>query len=456
MTVRNNSVTILGVGITSIMVALKLIQNGYKITIYTKGADPRIDREAEQYSSTGNGHAGRFITGLEGGPYLSNNGTDTDMRWAFQHTVAEGGWLAKPVTEFSEIDQEWLLKRLKVTKDQKVVKKLLENYYIRHNRESITAWQNLYKTHTFLFQKTSITDPHAGVLMLYENKKTFEAAVLLNKKYGLLKEKLSAKKINKRLSAFDQACAKGFIAGGVITEGFSLNIHQFIDNSISFLEAKGVIFFWDTEITKIEIDKKQVVQGLRTKNNELIISEHYSINPGAYGMNLLKTSPAKNKLCGVAGRWVIIPRPDGLNMPIKIYCDKRPGFPATDNNLTPFLKDGQSMFAVSGGYVYVGSNEKEYQDQDAYKIIDSENDRVLERFIGKFYQLAKEQKKVLFWHRTCVRSFTCDDNPLHETLKTSRGGFLTLTAGTNTGTTTIAPYLSDWTMQIFNKQILTK
>ena len=93
------------------MIALRLYEAGYEVTIYTKGPDPRLDRDAEQYGSTGNGRMGRFITGFEGETYLSDTLMYPNMKWAFQNPISEGGWLGKPLRKFSAEDQAMLGKK---------------------------------------------------------------------------------------------------------------------------------------------------------------------------------------------------------------------------------------------------------------------------------------------------------------------------------------------------------
>ncbi len=243
---------------------------------------------------------------------------------------------------------------------------------------------------------------------------------------------------------------QGKIAGGIIAEGFSFNILQFVENAITYLEKSGVHFFWNSGIQKIEINNG-VVEGLVNSNGELLVADHYSINPGAYGNSMLDNTPAKGKIGGVAGRWIIMPRPNGYDMPTKIHGGQREGFPVTDNNLTPFIQNGKPMWAVGGGYVYVGNNSQNYPDQDSYGIVDSENERTIRIFTADFYESAKKNNGIIVWQKPCVRSFSYNDAPIHEILPTSRGGKMTITAASNTGTTTIAPYLAKWTADIFNQ-----
>lgn len=437
------SLTIVGVGITSLMVAFRLLESKYKITIYTKGPDPRIHQDSEQYSSTGNGRMGRFVTGFEGEPYLSDTIMYPDMQWAFQHPITEWGRLAKSLNEFSSQEQEWLQKRREATLNQDAVKKLFEEYYVAHNKESIIARQNLYKDYPFLFDHTDITNPQEGVLRIYDNKNLFDSIIESHTKYGFLKEILSLDEIALRFPIYKEATEKGLIAGAIIAEGFSLNILAFVDNMINYLEIQGVLFVWNTDIEKIDIDTESIVQGLVTKDGKRIISDHYSINPGAYAMWLLDNTPAKWKIGGVAWRWIIMPRPAWYDIPTKIHGDKRPWFPVTDNNFTPFTQNGERMIAVGGWYVYVWDGKENYDS--VYAIVDAENERTIELYFWEFYKSAKEKEEIKVRHNACIRSFTYDDKPVHEVMKTADGGYLTITTGTNTGTTTIAPYLAEWT-----------
>jgi len=446
MTNKEEVVSIVGVGISSLMIAMKLLEEGFDINIYTKGPDPRINQDSEQYGSTGNGRMGRFVTGFEGETYLSDTPMYPDMQFAFQNPVSKGGWLSKPIDEYSQEDQEWLQKRYEASLDLDKVKDIFEKYYVDHNRESIKLWQELHKSKSFLFKDTDVTNMHDGVLRLYDNETVFKSTLNSHKEYGFLKRELSAEEVASEFPVYKYACDKGLVAGGLIVEGFSFNVIQFCKNAIDHLESNGVKVFWDTSIKEIVIEN-EIVLGLRTDSNELITSQHYSINPGAYDPGLLKNTSAKNKIGGVAGRWLMMPRPEGYDTPTKIHGNKRDGFPVTDNNLTPVTLDGKRMIAVGGGYVYVGSNQEEYANQEAYKIIDSENERTIDLYLKDFYQEAKTKGEISIWHNTCVRSFTYNDEPIHEIMKTKNGGVMTITAGTNTGTATVAPYLAKWTFE---------
>jgi len=453
---NRETVIVVGIGISSAMIAHRLYKEGYEVVVCAKGPDPRINNEAEQHGSTGNGSVGRFVTGFEGETYLSNalsnNLMYPDMQKAFQTPITEGGWLARSVHEYSQKDQEWLQKRYEAANDQGRVQKVFRDYYIKNNTWSIDAWRELAEIHPKLFEGTDMSHPYGGILRLYDNKPLYDYALRAHKEYKFWREDFTPDAVAQCFPEYKEACDKGYIAGGLRAVGFSLNIQQFVFNVISYLEREGVQFFWDIEITKIEIKGNGVVQGLRTKSGQMLTAMHYCVNPGAYGTEILDNTPAGGKLGGVAGRWIILPqppRPDWLRMPTKIHGSPRMGFPLTDNNLTPFIQNGEMMVASGAGYLYVGSNPKEYaENKQGFKIFDDLNDRVLSMYLGGYYDEAKKNGLVTIWPHSCVRSFTYNDEPIHEIMNTTTGGFLTITAGTNTGTTTLAPHLAEWTANV--------
>lgn len=443
------SVAIVGSGITSLMTALELFEAWFDVSVYTKWPDPRRDQNAEQYGSTWNGRMGRFITWFEGETYLSDTPMYPDMPWAFSHHISEGWWLSRDISQYSLDDQEWLKKRYEASKNQERVREIFENYYVENNRKSIQLWKDMYEKRGNLFQNTDITNPYAWVLRIYDNDRLFEATTLSHKKYWFLKEQLTKKEVIKRYPVYEQAEKNGLIAWWIIAEGFSLNILAFCENIISYLEKMWVKFYWNTWVKKIEIEK-DIVVWLKT-DDWIITAQNYSVNPGAYDNNLLSNTPAKNVLWWVAGRWIIMPRPIGYNTPTKIHGDKRLWFPVTDNNLTPFSLNGKDLIAVGWGYLYIGSNAEEFSNIPEYALLDSENERTIKLYLGEYYTKAKEAWETYIWKNSCVRSFSYNDEPVHCVMPTVNWGSLTITAGTNTGTATLAPYLARWTKSVFEQ-----
>ncbi len=435
MKINRQSVSIIGVGITSIMVALRLYED-YNVTVYTKGPDPRLDRNAEQFGSTGNGESARFITGFEGGPREFEN-----------LPLQQGGWLPCSLSDLSNNDQEWLQKRESAFKEPGHIVNLEQKYYVPNASVSLAEWLVLRRQMPFLFEGADASDPQEGVLVLCDNQELLEATVIKHEKAGFLKQVLSTGDISIKFPLYRKAVTDGIIAGGILIEGFSLNIHQFTENAIFFLEKKGVSFLWGVEISNMEFDPEGRLLGLKVKNGEMIVSKHFSVNPGAYGSDFLRGTMIENKIAGVAGRWLVMPRPNAFTIPTKIMSRNR--LTVSDNNLTPFTsKEGVKMLAVSGGFLYLGTSMYDVTDS-AYQAIDEANLKIVHTYLGEsgavLYQNNRSKK-------ICLRSFTYDDQPLYEIVETARGGSLVVTAGTNTGTTALAPYLAQSIEQVFRSK----
>lgn len=258
-------------------------------------------------------------------------------------------------------------------------------------------------------------------------------------------------------STFKEACDEGRIAGGLVVPGFTFNVHRFVDNLLMHLEEAGVLCRWNTTVRRIQTETGGRVSGLLT-NSGAIRADHYSLHPGAYGDHeLLQGTPAEERIGGVAGRWLVLPRPASMRRRgVKIHGDARSesgaSLPVVDLNLTPRHLDGAEKIIVGGGYVYVGNPPFPMEESaPAFRLIDTENERIVTLFLGKAYRHAVSDGSLARSDATCVRSFSDNDEPLCEQLPTANGGVLTIDGGTNTGTTTAAPFIAQSVVERIGK-----
>jgi len=170
---------VLGAGISGMMGAFALYQAGFDVSIYAKGPDPRKDHSAEQFSSTGNGELGRFVSRFEGEHYLGDTPMYPDMAGAFKRHVAEGGWLGKYQDEWDEFDRLWLKKRWKASKNKESMNKT-ERHYIEANGKAMELWQNLIIEFPDFFEDVDLLN--TGIIKIFDNKELFEWAVKRHKK----------------------------------------------------------------------------------------------------------------------------------------------------------------------------------------------------------------------------------------------------------------------------------
>ncbi|MDO8499826.1 MAG: FAD-dependent oxidoreductase [bacterium] len=450
---NSETVAIVGTGISGLMEALFLHQAGFVVSVYGKGPDPRTNQKAEHFSSTHNGELGRFISRFEGEHYLGDSAMYPDMAGAFERHVLGGGWLGK--NELDDFDKTWIKKRLQACEDKKSMDDT-ERFYVQANGEAMSSWQKIILDFPELFYNADLLN--TGILRLYDNENLFRWAAERHGKEAVLERALTPVEVATDYPYFAEACTLGYVTGAVEAPGFSFNVHKFCQNLINYLAKEGIIFYWEREILRIQFTKDHLVQGLVTANG-LIIADNYCLNPGAYANEeLLVGTEAEGKIAGVAGRWLFLPSPKNFKRPVKIHGDVRVvngrRYPVVDVNLTHFADaSGKEWLAVGGGYAYLGKPPFDL-DNAALRAIDEENERTVKMYLGPIYQEAEKDGLIKKSSATCVRSFTYNDMPVMANMPTTSGGILRINAGTNTGTTTIAPFMAGETVRALLGRVL--
>ncbi len=449
---NKKTIIIVGTGISGLMDAFALHQAGFKIEVYTKGPDPRSGKKQDYYSSTRNGELGRFISRFEGEHYLGSSPMYPDMKKAFQVRVEDGGWLGKHGNELNSFDKTWLQKRWEACNNEQQMRDT-EKFYVGANGKAMELWQDIILEFPNLFKNADLLN--TGILRIYDKAILFDWAVYRHKKESVLERALFPKDIINDYPYFAEAVELGYTSGAVEAPGFSFNIHKFTDNLIDYLEQEGSKFHWEKCVYRVKFSAQKLVEGLVTEDG-IIKADGYALSPGAYAEeSLYKGTPAAGKVGGVAGRWMFMAAPKSFKRPVKIHGDMRSEngktFPIVDINLTHFTADdGNKWLAVGGGYAYLGKPPFKTTSA-AFDAIDAENERTVSRFLGPTYRQAKKDGLLRKSIATCVRSFTYDDLPVMESIKTVNKGLLRINVGTNTGTTTISPFTALETVKDFSR-----
>jgi hypothetical protein len=206
---NGETVAVVGAGISGLMNAFALLKSGFKIFLYAKGPDPRKNHQAEQYSSTGNGEIGRFISRFEGEHYLGDTPMYPDMKGAFQNHVAEGGWLGKYKKELTDFDKKWIAERIAACDNQKEMDRT-EKFYVDGNKEAMDLWQKLIHDFPELFSNTDLLN--TGILRLYDNDTLLKWAVRRHEKESAIERSLSKDDVGNDYPYFAEACQQGIIA----------------------------------------------------------------------------------------------------------------------------------------------------------------------------------------------------------------------------------------------------
>ncbi|MFD2573075.1 hypothetical protein ACFSUS_20710 [Spirosoma soli] len=178
----NESIIIVGSGITALVSALKAVEQGLTVTMLSKSPCTRTSEAGQLFqSSTHDGSFNRYITSTEGHPYLDLDGYVTqmypDIASDFEKTIAEGGMLALPAAEFSPETQRFLNKRKVINQSIKndrqawLQNEQLFKEYVAENISSMKLWYQelaLFLTETpELAQELSLS---VGIHRFYDEK----------------------------------------------------------------------------------------------------------------------------------------------------------------------------------------------------------------------------------------------------------------------------------------------
>lgn len=454
---QQQTLLVLGSGIAGIVTALTAHWAGYEVTVVSKSPDPRRSALPDLFSSTFGGEDSRYVTLTEGHPYLGTNlyvnEMYPDMQGAFATSIFQGGWLSQEVDKFSELDCRWLYKRYRSNEDPVEITRLFEAY-IRENCESIELWRDLLDSLGDIKATIDLNDK--GIMRLYGNKNLFLMAERFYRKHRVLLQTLSPEELGKLYPTYLEACIQQKLIGALIVKGFTFRVQRLVRAIIALLENEGVQFKFDTNVHTLERDQSGRVVGLRTEKFTLLSAHHYSLHPGAYDSGLLFSETGADKqIAGVAGGWISMPMPTGMELPVKIHDGKHEingvKRPVVDLNLNPVTgEDGKKLLIIGGGYLFVGVSPIDLPD-DARNLMLAEIHRVTELYLGPAYREAKRNGLIQESKRICIRSFTPNDAELDVVLQTTSGGLATLEGGGNTGTTTKAPWIARRAINRFRK-----
>lgn len=366
----------------------------------------------------------------------------TDMLAAFSRTVSQGGWLGGCEPEMSPQDQQWLRLRREANSDGAAISHTF-NWYLDTTRRSMGLWRNHFTSRRFLFDGGSLNE--GPVLRLYNERGVSEAAAEAHTKLGVLREAPALEVVAKSCPWLATACGNGTIQGAIFVEGYTFDIRHVVKNLLNHLEDRQVRFSWNSLCEEAILDSHDQVTGLRFSHGMEFASD-YVILPGAYAEHGL-LEQFKVRISGVAGRWLLIPRPPGFLNPMKSHFSMRSTAgctrPVVDLNFTPYQDRSRNRdyLAIGGGYLHAGSFPFRYS-RDELGIVDAEIERAVRLLMPEWFEKCERAGDVIRSEALCVRSFTPDDRPAVAVRQTDRGGAFILHAGLNTGTTAMAPAIA--------------
>ncbi|KAH6626504.1 FAD dependent oxidoreductase-domain-containing protein [Chaetomium sp. MPI-SDFR-AT-0129] len=452
-TIKNKekpSVVLVGAGIMNLLTGKLLAEKGFQVRIVDQAPDPRATQPQDwtALGVTSGGHNARMFTYTEADNYNEQDSElYADMQSIFRKTVREGGWSVKEPKAFTPAEHDWVGAFERVPGWMAAMfKKEIHSV----NTEAGRLWKELIKTAPELFEESGF---RKDIVRLYVESVALEASVGLNGNLGSLLQTPSTEEFLTSYPVFRSAVETDHLAGGLIVDGFTVNVHLFVEKLIARITSLGGEFIWNSEVQGIQRNAQGEVTALKTQRGADLQADHFVISPGTSGHSLLHGTASENLVQGVLGIWLQIPNVEPkVNHSMKIH---RRGHKVEDINVT-VAKDqqtGEDILIFGGGYGYVGLDRRPDPESPELAALYDELEEVARIYFPRGYELAKSRGPTSFYpggHRKlCVRPFTPTGLGLFETIPTSAGGQLIITGGNNTGGFAQAPAIAQAVLRSF-------
>ena len=432
----SKTVVLAGGGIVNLITAYYLINNGYSIRIFDRAPDPATRPNRRLLGcSAGGGDSRVFSLNEARHHFVNSRHYEGDVVSPFKRTIAEDGYLAVPPSSLTDRDFKWNERFEAVTRD--LATRFNEDL-ISFNRESEPLWREMIAVHSELFQKSGFKP---SLFRVYATGEQFARAQVTESAIGSVKRILSSDEIAGELPALRDAVEANAIAGALEVTGFSVNIHQLVDQLIAYLSSQGAEFHWQVKIDGIERGRSGLVKGLKA-GSQTIEACHYVISMGAYSQELLAGFSSADAVAPVIGLWLTIPNmTPHLDRPLKVT---RAGIAskgaAEGANVGPGVDhDGRPVIHVSSGHGYIGFDHESRPYEDVMGL-----GRAVEETVRNIFPKARWLTDALNAvnredRKACVRPWTATGLGIFESTGTDRDGSFIITGGHNTGGFAQAP-----------------
>ena len=468
---------VVGGGISAIMTALRMQHAGYQVVLITDQPDPRngnqvnlrenFDKESQALTEKGatmGGGPTRMVTGTEADIY-NGDSPMYDMTTCYDRTVCEGGWLDRPLDKYPAHVQKWVAER-NLFDDEPEFVDAARDWYHHANIHGMEGWYKMFDRFPELMGDADNPDDPDGYKYIYFARgidRTYDTGDQRNaavRNYTSLRffdrpvlDRVEDTETDESEQSFKAAyphLKSDHVAGAITMEGCVFDVQRFVMNALDYMQnhpdnpVKKEDLRFSTALTEIVKQRntgkvrKLVLQKGGEEIEEIPDPQYVSLHLGAYDRHkVLNNTPAKDKIMGVAGFWAWIPRPEGMDRPMKIHfnASKINGkdFPLIDLNLIPH---GDKIM-VGFGYNLLGDDPTNISEESRQRTL--EGGLLALKAVLKEEDFDPEKDFHVIPGRHCTRSITRDGLPLIETMETTGNGRLTIYGGDMTGTTSIAP-----------------
>jgi len=410
-TSAGRSVLLVGAGIVNLVTAWRLVREGFEVSVIDAGPDPRVGADWTEYGCTRGGGDARMATLTEADGYFS--GADPAGANRFLTPVRLGGWRVAGPGPLTSDEHGWVSANA-------AVPPWLAGQYTRDilgiNRRSMQLWDELARTEPGLFTDAGRRD---RILRLYTDSSLLARQLVRQADVGADPQLLSPAQIGDRHPALAAVATSGVVAGGIVVDGFTVQVHRLVAQLVGELERSGAQFDWGRAGALVQ-DATGAVTGVRV-GAKTVTADHLVLSPGAYGGDLLTGMASGGALHGVLGAWLSLPNPHGLELSLKIA---RTGHLAEDSNVTVTTgPDGRSQLVIGSGYGWTGADPANI-DPGQLEVLHRAVADTARTFFPDAYEEAHDSGQLNCGQRHCVRPWTASSLGLLETATMPGGGTL--------------------------------
>lgn len=424
------SVLMVGGGVVNLVTAQLLHAAGYDVAMVDAAPDPRARRPWAAYGASRGGGNARMFTYTEMDDYHAKSAGEDDCMTLFDRPPSQSGWDVRRYE--GEEDRQWV-------QDFQRVRPWLARAYngdiLGLNRRSGELWQAWLHARPHLFDDV---DLRHDILRLYQDGPHLEAARHRQNAVGATVASYGSDEVRERFPALAQAAPHAF-AGGIVVEGFTVNVHDFMARLVDDMEADGVRMRFDLRVEEIMRDGTSAVTGVLTADGPLVY-DHYVVSPGVEYDALRRQIPSLRQVQGVLGCWATIPNGvPPLENSLKVA---RRGHVAEDANITVGRDEsGESVLMIGSGYGWTGSHPRNIDERKLEDIHAAVADTV-EVLFPEAYERIGGRDGLRRTQKHCVRPWTSSNLGIFETSAAVKGAFV-VTAGHNTGGFAQAPVIAE-------------
>lgn len=423
-----DSITLIGAGIVNLVIALFLVQKGYKVSLFDAGPEPYEEHLWKEYGCSFGGNDARIFSFNEsrqhhykGDPLIEINNQQ------YRNEISNDGWLCCPPNSLSNDVLSWIeeFERYPGWLFEKINREI-----INFNKESYQYWVELKQEIEEVFLDIGYVDK---LFRVYESQKGYENGKKAELELGSKIRDLSKGDIIKELSCLKNALENKAISGAIEVKGFGVNIHKLMLRLISFLQKKGAIFHWNEKIQEICFDNNGSVQAVKGKSRE-IISDYYVLSPGVPINDLLAGTSTFGQIGAMVGCWLTLPNLEPqLKYPLKV---QRAGYASAESaagaNVIPAKNScGDDVIYISSGHGFIGKANNIHINY--VKDLEKAAHETAKKLFPVAYRKAQSLGILGNSIRYCIRPWTPSCLGIFEMLSTASGGMMVIAGGHNTG-----------------------